>query len=153
MIALRNIFFIVCLLFSAPAWGANQYFCSGQVQYRPCNQPIHQYKRSVKGLTRDGNGIKSSKEGVDSTNKSEASFARVLTKTFKIANKSEGLWRGTIEGNGLVHLKLQIIRNGAIESARYMGSVFLPNKSTWFSFKSSLPKGLDWSWDISALAG
>jgi hypothetical protein len=39
-----------------------------------------------------------------------------------------------------------------VESTRYMGNVFLKDKATWFSFKSPLPVGNGWSWDIRAFA-
>lgn len=131
------------------AHAARQYLCSGRVQYRPCNQPLHTYKRNVKGSgLRQGARYqwKSEEPHVDSP------YAKIVKQTFKTFKNSQGLWKGIVEGNGRVHLRLEIFRDGNIESSRSMGSIFLNNKSTWFSFKSMLPAGQDWRWNISAFA-
>lgn len=126
---------------------AQQYNCNGRIQYRPCGQPLHQYKRNV---TSNGKVKKSVKRA---ETKDPDAFARVLKNTFKSVNRTEGLWKGVIEGNGMVHLRLNIIRDGQVKDSRYMGRVFLANKSTWFAFKSTLPKERDWTWNIEAFNG
>jgi len=63
------------------------------------------------------------------------------------------VWTGLIEGNGTIHLRLNILRDGIVESSCYMGYVdhAASEKPTPFKFISPLPKG-KWTWNISAQA-
>jgi hypothetical protein len=137
---------------------AAQYNCGGRIQFRPCGQPMHSYKRKVVGedSMRARSKDPSSDIYMTSEEKRPATvgepFARISKPTYKSLTKGEGLWHGTVAGNGTVHLKLNIERDGELEYSRYMGRIFLRNKSTWFSFKSMQPKGRNWSWNITAFA-
>lgn len=140
-------FAIVSLLYPSLPVEAQQYHCDGRIQHRPCGQKLHSYKRNVTA------GTKSSKSGYAKKKKDPDAYARVLEHRFKTVSKSEGLWKGVIEGNGMVHLRLNIIKSGQVTDSRYMGRVYLDNKSTWFAFKSPIPKDQDWSWNIQAFNG
>lgn len=88
--------------------------------------------------------------GQQKTMPSTRPSARVVTQNFKEVTRSLGEWSGTVHGNGNVHLSLQILRRGKLESKRYIGNVPLKDKSTTFHFRSPLPVGRDWTWNIVA---
>ncbi|NLF25658.1 MAG: hypothetical protein GX589_08405 [Deltaproteobacteria bacterium] len=78
--------------------------------------------------------------------------AEVTRSSFEVHSPNRGLWKGFVRGNGTIHLTLQIIRNGIVESTRYIGSVaqLYTEKPTSFFYTGPLPKGSDWSWTIVA---
>ena len=78
------------------------------------------------------------------------SDASVFEDTFERASQNEGVWRGRVGGNGLVHLHLFIYRKGRLFAKRYMGSVTLRNEDTFFVFKSAVPEDDEWTWVIKA---
>lgn len=108
--------------------------CSGKIQYRPC-------PAGVTSLATRGRSI------------SAPNYARVISSEFSELPKHEGIWRGAVAGNGTVHLRLFIKKNGVVQSSRYMGNIDLDDHSTTFAFRSVTPKGKDWSWDIVAYNG
>lgn len=121
------------------AHALRSYRCYGRVQYRPCTElPQHSSSHSAAVASR--------------------SYAKVIRSEFSELPEHEGIWRegiwrGAVAGNGTVHLRLVIKRNGIIQSTRYMGNVALLDKTTTFAFKSVTPSGNDWSWDIVAYNG
>jgi len=74
----------------------------------------------------------------------------VTEPSFTPISSTAGVWKGKIQGAGKIHLHLQIHRNGALESVRYMGNISLKDKPSSFSIRSSLPPGNDWSWKLVA---
>jgi hypothetical protein len=136
---------LVMPLLSLPAAvdAQRQYRCQGVVRYYPCGQELFKRRSTpVTGEARARPRLITADDGL---------FAEVTTQTYRPAGM-QGWWRGTVRGNGRVHLNLQILRNGSIESTRYMGNVFLRGKSTWFSFKGPVPRGDGWSWNVVASA-
>lgn len=126
--------------------------CNGMVQFYPCGQELFKKRpttRSTSTLTPRPTGDPRARAAL--TGPGPDAYAEIVKKSYQKSG-SQGWWRGTVKGNGQVHLQLEILRHGAIESTRYMGHVVLKNKSTWFSFKSPLPRGQGWSWDIRAYA-
>ena len=138
------------LIMSVSAEAQRQYRCSGMVQYYPCGQTLFKPRMSAGGVR--PNAAKTGGDGARSPFEEDPSkYAEVTKQSYQRAG-AQGWWRGTVRGNGQVHLQLQIMRNGAVESTRYMGNVHLNDKATWFSFKSPLPNGQGWSWNIRAFA-
>lgn len=129
---------------AAESWAQRQYRCNGRVQYHPCHVELFK-RREGPSMSADARARPAIPEPASTT------FAAVTTQTYR-RDGGLGWWRGTVEGNGRVHLHLQIFRRGVIESTRYMGNVTLAGKSTWFSFKGPLPDGHDWSWLVVASA-
>jgi hypothetical protein len=76
--------------------------------------------------------------------------AKISAATLKRLDAKYALWRGRVAGDGLTHLELHLSRQGNLVEKRYMGSVYLKNKSTTFQFKSYLPKGEKLEWKIIA---
>jgi hypothetical protein len=81
--------------------------------------------------------------------------AEVTNPRFAKVEGNRGLWTGFVKGHGDIHLSLRIVRNGTIEAVRHIGSV---TQRRWekpcpFFFKSSLPRGSNWSWLIVATPG
>ena len=113
------------------------YRCNGKIQYLPCQQ----------------NSTSQEERGLLSASPVKSKYAKVIRSDFSTLPKQEGIWRGLIAGNGTVHLRLLIKRNGSVHSSRYMGNVALNDRSTTFAFRSVVPAGKDWSWDIVAYNG
>lgn len=113
--------------------------CNGRIQFKPCtvDAPSNLEARRVQRTAK---------------RHSQAQFARVIDPKLTKVASGRGNWHGRVEGNGTITLSLQILRRGVLESKLHMGSVVLRNKSTPFSFLSSLPRGGDWSWNIIAAA-
>gem|GEM_PF-2344851 len=142
----------------ADASAAGPFRCNGRIQFRPCDMPFP----GARELSAPPQQISST--GVKSAVTSEPKildsslFATVLEQRFnehrptsKAASKiRQGDWRGIVDGNGEVHLELQILRNGTEESRQFMGSVVLINQPSTFHFVGSLPSGNDWSWNVLA---
>ncbi len=124
-----------------------QYRCNGLVQYRPC-EPIDE-QDSISAARVANRSSRLNKPALAST---DLFFAKVLEQTYKPGKARLGTWSGKIRGNGDISLHLQLLRNGQVDETRYMGHVFLPNKSTTFRFKSSVPADNDWSWRVLASA-
>ena len=124
----------------APLHAVPRYLCRGRVQSTPCNLRSLNVPARRLGAGRFGN-----KTGIPSKlSISNQSFTRIA--------KDLGLWTGRIRGDGYVSLSLRILRHGALESVRYIGQVkvTLDEKPTKFNFRSTLPKGNGWSWQILA---
>jgi hypothetical protein len=158
---------ILCAILTLPAnsaWAARQYRCSGKIQFRPCNAAA---RGAEAPMSRIGNtlGKRSSASTLSAPLKYPAPaiqgelYARIVEKSFlgprspaSKAKVSTGVWKGLVEGNGMVHLFLEILRGEAIEERRFMGNVLLRGKSTTFAFVSPLPRGSDWTWRVSAVS-
>lgn len=128
-------------------WGVKPYRCRGRVQFTPCKEDsppqsgFSTPRAQFQPVAYDPRfPIKGSR------------YAEVLTSSFTTLNRSTGLWSGKIRGNGLVETELVILRRGEIESTRYMGHVWLQNKSTPFKITSALPKGRGWDWKVRVWA-
>ncbi len=119
---------------SSEANALRSYRCYGRVQYRPCTTTSqHTESHAAKVAAR--------------------AYAKVINSEFSELPAQEGIWRGLVAGNGTVHLRLVIKKDGIIQSTRYMGNVALLDKTTTFAFKAVTPPGKDWSWDIVAYNG
>ena len=141
---------------SAEALAIKQYRCNGYIQYRPCNQNaargyrggtysiLSNAQRKAARSSRDAHAKLKETEGV--------AYGVIKKQTYKRITNITGQWRGIVEGNGTLRLTLQILRNGDVESSRFMGEVALKNKSTSFNFVSAPPKGSDWTWHILVFA-
>ena len=134
---------ILCSVAPVAADAQRQYRCNGMIKYYPCDQDL--FKRRSPTVPRDPRARPRLQQSTGEL------FAEVLQQSYQPAG-AQGWWRGTVRGKGRVHLQLQILRNGAVESTRYMGNVVLQGKSTWFSFKSPVPAGRGWSWLVVASA-
>ena len=132
-------------------WAIGPVRCNGMIQYRPCDD-----NRANGQYDNDTTRSSSTKPHTNPDYKIHGTrYAKVIKSSFAPISKSEGMWQGTIQGNGFVELRLILFRNGAYESERYMGGVWLVDKRTPFKFKSSLPAGKDgkeWTWNIAASA-
>lgn len=137
---MKTLFLIPIIIFIclSDAHALRQYRCDGRVQYYPCDEtlfPTVNPSSNTSSLSRARPQLK-----LPAGNGS----ARVIEQNFEDVGNGEGLWRGRIEGQGLIHLRLYIIRSGQIETIKYMGSVSLDGGSTYYAFKSSLPSGAGW---------
>ena len=136
------------ILVGAPnvGWGIKPHRCRGKVQFTPCKDAntstsFTSSRAQFRPAAYDPRfPIKGSR------------YAEVLTSSFTTLSRSTGLWSGKIRGNGLVETELVILRRGEIESTRYMGHVWLQNKSTPFKITSALPKGRGWDWKVRVWA-
>ncbi len=156
MPVLKNILFALLLVVARQGSAAARiYHCAGgHKQDRPCSVRVPQ-RQTPQSLA-----AQPERAAVGKVESSRAAppqspndhYARVLEQNFSRINSIDGLWSGRVEGNGLVHLELQILRNGTFESRRYMGGVNLVRKSTGFRFRSTVPKGEGWSWAVIAFA-
>lgn len=135
--------------------------CNGRVQYRPCEtaQQVAEKLPGVNTLPFEASPERS--EPLSRTFIAPPvgeAFARVLEKSFyrRVSGGRrpipQGVWAGRLEGNGNVDLYLEVTRGGELDERRYMGGLFLDNRSTSFKFVSSLPKGSDWAWSIVTIA-
>ena len=79
-------------------------------------------------------------------------FARVISQSLESGQHGDGLWRGIVEGNGQIHLKLLIRRDGLLETSSYMGNIHLNNKRTTFQIRTPMPTGNNWRWEVVAYA-
>ncbi|MFM1846674.1 MAG: hypothetical protein RL417_148 [Pseudomonadota bacterium] len=127
------------------------YRCNGMIQFYPCGQDLFKKRPAPLTSRREVSSRSDIRARAALGGDTPGAYAEVVKKSYQRAG-SQGWWRGTVKGNGQVHLQLQILRNGLVESTRYMGNVLLKDKATWFSFKSPLPAGSGWSWDIRAFA-
>ena len=127
---------------------------SAYVQDRPCTVRVP--RRTAVAVVRAAPASNflvknlSAQSAPESNAPRAAGNARVLEQYFKRLSTSDGLWSGRVEGEGKVNLELHILRDGAVESRRYMGNVELANSSSGFKFRSSLPKGPGWEWRVIA---
>ncbi len=142
----QSLLLLALILLSHPELvsASKQYRCYGMVQYRPCD-PNPPPERPAMRRRPDPRAH----FNIDTAN---LKYAKVLSSNLKKVSAMDGVWGGRVEGNGTVHLELQIYRGGALESKRYMGHVPLKNKSTAFRFRSVMPNGPAWSWKIVASA-
>jgi hypothetical protein len=139
-------FFLFGVLTFGTHTAESQYRCNGRVYQAPCLEKVPQ-SSELKNLliTRYASGRAQGEEALR--------YAKILNASFEPRRGAEGIWRGRVAGNGMIYLHLRIFRGGKFESMRYMGKVPLRNKNTTFAFKSALPKGSQWTWDIIAKAG
>lgn len=151
---MKNLLFILGLIIvGATTTEAQRLFrCNGMVQFYPCGQDLFK-KRPVTRAPAAATPSPAADPRARAALKrpTAGAYAQIVKKSYQRSG-AQGWWRGTVKGNGEVHLQLDILRNGLVESTRYMGNVVLKNKSTWFSFKSPLPHGQGWSWEIRASA-
>lgn len=146
-----NLSLVVCsalLSFVATsAEAARLYRCGKVVQYRPCEFPADE---SIVSSATDSPRYKmrlySFIRGDDAPKISQVRFERV--------DGASGLWRGYVQGEGPVDLRLQIGDGGAV-SERYMGRVILKTagKLVPFVFRSPTPQGSNWKWRVTAVEG
>jgi hypothetical protein len=122
-----------------------QYRCAGRVQYRPCDAFSESSQPSSRRPRTQSADELARSIGVVSGPR----FAQLVKAEFSKVDKSSGLWKGSVRGNGLVELELQIFRGSERIDTRYMGSVWLRNKVTKFRFKSPLPSIKGWRWQIT----
>jgi len=85
--------------------------------------------------------------------KTQKKFAKLTNVVFQRLSADRGAWKGYIQGNGTVYLRLSILSNGAILYSRPMGHVQqnISDSPTPFKFISSVPVDRKWSWRVSAL--
>jgi hypothetical protein len=57
-----------------------------------------------------------------------------------------------VEGNGMVQLHLEFLKQDEVVERRLIGNIPLVATSTSFAFVSRLPSERDWSWRIAAQA-
>lgn len=127
-----------------PCPALRQYRCDGRVQYRPCETKPEMTDEGTAAVSHQG---KARWTRIHPGTRKEP---RVFEDTFEKANEGEGIWRGQVAGNGLVHLSLYIYRRGRLQTQRYMGAVELNEETTYFAFKTVIPHGDDWTWVIKA---
>jgi hypothetical protein len=122
--------------------------CSGRIQFSPClDAGGGSRTTTARSPGRDKTPVADPRFPI-----SGKRFAEVRESSFTSISRSTGLWSGVIRGNGLVETELHILRSGKVEAKRYMGHVWLRNKSTTFRITSSLPKGRGWEWEVVAWA-
>ncbi|MBX7138682.1 MAG: hypothetical protein K1X83_11930 [Oligoflexia bacterium] len=141
------VFSLLALLSVVECAAAAPYRCGGRVQPAPCSTVSHQVTRNVyiPGRSSPAAGRRFSPD--------LSRFApRVITQSFQSAGRGQGIWRGTVQGHGPVKLSLVITRHGSVESIRDIGEVTVAvnERPVWFTFKSSLPKGTGWDWQLVA---
>ncbi|NMC62139.1 MAG: hypothetical protein GYA55_03130 [SAR324 cluster bacterium] len=131
------------ILISDSSFALKQYRCDGRVQYRPCGESFNGQIKALSALssTRARWSPKKGRSGEE---------ARVFEDSFERVSITEGLWKGRVAGDGKITLKLYIFKEGRILETRHIGSVELNNESTYFAFKSSLPRDRNWTWVIKA---
>lgn len=150
-------FSLIALAWVPPAQSLSPQRCNGIIQYRPCGQELA-----------NGSGNRKARAALPNRSSAKASpradlflarsrtasqfYAEVVKQTMSPLANSIGQWRGTLRGNGVVHLRLLWYRNGLLSSTRYMGTVKLVNKVTSFAFRSSFPHGSGWTWKVAAYA-
>jgi hypothetical protein len=76
--------------------------------------------------------------------------AIILSQSFQKISDSIGEWSGIVEGDGLVHLALQISENGQVLRTQYIGNVALSKHRSTFHFRSGIPRSANWRWKILA---
>jgi hypothetical protein len=82
-----------------------------------------------------------------------ALYARIVEKKFKQITDTDGQWKGIVEGHGKVHLRLEIEKNGRVDSRWNMGTVELrQGRKSWFVFRARVPQDSRWTWSIIAKA-
>ena len=137
------------LLFAVPAYALKQYHCDGKVQFYPCD--VDARDAGIPGARRIESVSLERIQGVREQKESDVA-PRVFDETFERVSGSEGMWRGHVSGKGLVGLRLFIMRKGLPPLRNEIGAVQLDGESTFFAFKSQLPKGDDWTWEIKAFS-
>ncbi len=125
--------------------------CEGKIQFRPC--PVHppESLSASRSLPRPRTQpvFAQLRPVAQPTNL----FAKVAKTSFQRVGARDGMWRGIVSGNGMVHLKLLIHRPGSGEQFWDIGSIHLKNgKSTNFGFRTVAPPGDRWSWKVVAHA-
>ena len=120
---------------------APPYRCSGWISQRPCTQ--------VPTNSPAGRDIH-----ITNQKRAQAKipYAKINKASLKTLNEKEGLWTGEIEGNGEIHMALEVTHTSNQTEKLPMGIVNLRNTSSGFSYRSSLPQGAGWSWQILATA-
>lgn len=127
-----------------------QYRCDGRIQYRPCDQIVVEKKLPGAGDAPRSEGPRAVHNSLWRI-KGER-YAEVVKSSFSKVGSNHGEWRGVIRGNGLVETELRIFRNNSLEARWYMGHVWLADKQTPFTFKSMVPPGKGWDWQVFAWA-
>jgi len=128
--------------------------CNGRVQVWPCGMEYPNGQKNKKLVATTARSVPPrSMEKLSATKEFKGSPLRaaVLYSKFRPEKKNLGLWTGEVEGNGEIKLFLQIFREQKLESTSAMGSTILHNQQSPFTFRSSMPKGNNWSYIIFAL--
>lgn len=130
--------------------------CNGRIQFRPCGQ---EYANGSAELNRRRLSARSDSSAADPRYQFAPSWkvtdhlsARIVSQSFHALERNIGEWRGEIEGNGRVHLVLEILQGDRVALSTYMGNVKLLNKKTTFAFKTALPKLPKWNWRLATYA-
>lgn len=76
--------------------------------------------------------------------------ANIVSQSFQKISDNSGEWSGIVEGDGLVHLALQISEGGRVLTTKYIGNVTLSKHTSSFHFRSALPRTANWRWKILA---
>ncbi len=117
--------------------------CGQQIRTRPCNMEFVAPKRSKLRIPRSG------------TPRAELRIAsaKLSNQTFQYLSSHDGLWRGYVAGSpGTVRLYLQIFSSAKPEAPRKIGEVRLlgVNHPVKFTYRSALPSGRGWTWQVVA---
>jgi hypothetical protein len=135
---------LAAALFPGTTFAVKPHRCNGMVQFRPCDGEAAALPPRA-----------AAPETPRPAQRRPAAppwYARVVSSNFQRLASGDGVWRGKVEGNGLIELELQIVRRGNLESSRRLGRVRLSNKSSSFVLKTPVPHGNDWSWTLVAHA-
>ena len=124
--------------------------CRGRIQFKACAVPSPQQISATRRLPVVS---RSAAPPRVASRPPTNLFARVAKTSFQRIGARDGLWRGVVSGNGLVHLQLLIRRAGSTEQRWRIGSIHLNNgKSTNFGFRTVVPPGDHWTWQVVATA-
>jgi len=125
--------------------------CQGKIQFRPCPVPPPRSLSAARFAPRPR--LQPAFAQLRAVAQPTNLFAKVAKTSFQRVGNRDGMWRGIVSGNGLVHLKLLIQRPGSGEQFWDIGSIHLKNgKSTNFGFRTVAPAGDRWSWKVVAHA-
>ena len=122
--------------------------CNGKVYFTPCPDPeLPWYGDGGRSFAESSPRAQFRNGGATQNN-----AVKILNQGFKKVDGVMGLWTGLVSGTGKIALHLKILRAGRLETIRYIGTVVQAKgeKPTPFFFKSALPEGAGWSWQIAA---
>ncbi len=154
-VAVLGLLFIIV----QPVEAERVYRCYGRVQYRPCEAPPlggaantsifgqHEFAKPQVSSARIARNIQPLESAT-------SAYARIEGPSLSKAASSprDGVWRGTVHGNGVVYLYLEILEKEQLSERRFIGNVALERAATTFAFVSRLPSGSQWTWRVRALA-
>lgn len=155
---------ILLVFMAADAVAVRQYRCAGKIQYRPCtlsethaqapSQSHSVFKPwaaapAIASATRmrpprAPYGAPRLYAAVRGTSLSPGPSAGRSAR--------DGIWRGLVEGNGMVQLHLEFLKQDEVFERRLIGNIPLVATSTSFAFVSRMPSEREWTWRIAAQA-